>query len=64
VVSEADQILILGELYIQPLKGTVFTCLNATVTFHLIDAATIQGQPLIKGSVYSIKQLLSAATIQ
>jgi len=29
-----------------------------------IDAATIQGWPLIQDSIYSIKQLLSVVTIQ
>jgi len=37
-------------------------------TIHLMTklmyAATIQGWPLIQDSIYSIKQLLSAVTIQ
>jgi len=46
---------------------TAFTWLNATATIHLIlkmYVATVQGRPLIEGGVYSIKQLLCAATVQ
>ena len=43
---------------------TKFTWLNAAVTINQINAAIIQGQPLIKGSVYTIKQFLGAVNIQ